>query len=98
MSTTPAATRWAAIIDRQEASGLSVRCFAQQNGINPSTLSWWRSKLNRTRPQLVEFAEVHLAPEPAAPILLRLPARGLQLHVDHDTDLRLLRRLLDALA
>ncbi len=48
LAITPAARRWSQVIDRQEASGQSVRAFAVANNLNPHTLASWRCKLGRT--------------------------------------------------
>ena len=37
---TPAAKRWTAIIDEQEASGQTIRAFAKARDLNVKTLSW----------------------------------------------------------
>lgn len=44
-----AAQRWSALIDEQEASGETVRAFADTHGLNIRTLSWWRCRLGRSR-------------------------------------------------
>jgi transposase-like protein len=38
---------WRRVIAAQERSGLTVREFAEGQGINPTTLYWWRSRLRR---------------------------------------------------
>ena len=35
MTRNPAAKRWADLIDRQEASGLTIRAFAEKADVNP---------------------------------------------------------------
>ena len=49
MVQTPAATRWAAIVERHNASGKTIAQFALDNELNPHTLAYWRSKLNRAQ-------------------------------------------------
>ena len=46
---TLAARRWAEIIDRQEASGQTIRAFAEANGLNHGSISYWRCQLGRTK-------------------------------------------------
>lgn len=38
---------WRGAIERCDKSGLTVREFCRKQGINPSTLSWWRWELRR---------------------------------------------------
>ena len=45
----PAEQRWAEIIDRHKRSGQTIREFAEDNDVNPSTLAWWRSRLKKRR-------------------------------------------------
>ena len=44
---TSAAQRWTVIVAQHEASGKSVREFADARGLNARTLTWWRSELRR---------------------------------------------------
>jgi len=100
---TPAAARWSAIIDRHEASGLSVREFAAANDVHPGTLSWWRWRLGRTRGRrtrspFVELVVAESQPDNVAqPLVLTLDDLGACIAIHHDTDLLLLRRTLEAL-
>ena len=104
MSLTPAARRWSALIDEYETSGLGQRTFAKQRGINPSTLAAWRSKLGRSsvsQPAATHFTELVVAEEaPAAPVgdvILHLREGAAELVISRNTDLALLRRVVDAL-
>jgi transposase-like protein len=99
---TPAADRWSRIIDQQEGSGLSVRVFAKQHQLNPSTLSWWRSQLGRAKKRMkqakttfVEVVEVQPLRQPT--LTLQLENLGVRVEVDRDTDLVHLRQVLEAL-
>jgi lambda repressor-like predicted transcriptional regulator len=92
---TPAARKWRPIVERARASGLSMRTYAQQNGFNPNTLAWWNSRLGRdARPDEATFLE--LVPAPA--VALCVHVGQVRVLVDGDTDLRLLRRVVEALA
>lgn len=99
---TPAAARWSAIIDRHEASGLSIREFAEENDLNPSTLGWWRSKLGRAHAQsrpvgpMPQFVEVEVA-GPERTVVIAFDRLNAHVVVDRDTDLELLRQVLEAL-
>jgi len=70
--------------------------------LNPGTLSWWKWKLRREERLNRPFVELVLTPEaqpPAQPnpIILELPHHNAQLVIDQDTDLALLRRVLENL-
>jgi transposase-like protein len=102
MASPPASIRWSEIVERHEASGQSIREFALANGLNQSTLAWWRSKLRRARrqrpPTFVELVVSEPAQtEEAAPLVLDLDAYPARLTIGPKTDLSLLRRVLDAL-
>ena len=40
------AQAWRALLAKFADSGLAVRVFCAQEGISPSTFSWWRSRLS----------------------------------------------------
>jgi transposase-like protein len=91
---TPATLRWELVVRRARQSGLSIRAYARQHGINPNTLAWWNWRLGD---ELTEsaFAEVVVAdPRPQ----LRLQVGPVQVDVDDGTDLSLLRRVVEALS
>lgn len=90
---TPAALKWRPIVDRARASGLSMRAYAQQNGVNANTLAWWNSRLPKHASQGTAFLElVTVAPPP-----LTLHVGDVRVVVDQRTDLALLRRVVEAL-
>jgi len=99
MATSSAAQRWSAIIDRQEASGQTVRAFTNAHDINANTLSWWRHKLRRTRRTApTAFVELHLATTEdtdCTGLVLELDAWHARLNIREDTDLDLLRRVME---
>lgn len=107
---TPAAARWSEIIDRQEASGQTLREFAEANGLNRNTLAWWRWELGRTRTRRPtgpnpsrsagrRFIELVVSePEPElVPVEIAFVGFAARLLVDDRTDLALVRRVLEAL-
>lgn len=49
---------WREICARSFDSGMTVRAYAERVGVNPSTLSWWRSQLREElgAPSFVEIA------------------------------------------
>jgi transposase-like protein len=100
--------RWAAISRRYEDSGLTMREFAEANGLNRNTLAFWRCELKKRRVIAVAtreqtFVEVSVGrhaseiclPEPTVVVALE----GVSAHVvdDTETDLTLLRKVLVAL-
>jgi len=93
-----AARRWAALVDQAQRSNLTNREFAEQAGVNPNTLAWWKwrlgtSRRTRVRTEFVEVVEDHVRVES-----IRVDVGGrVSIDVDDRTDLDLLRRLVDAL-
>ncbi len=94
----PLSRRWR---HQHEASGLTVREFAESIGVRAGTLSWWRWHLGRTRKRRTSSAFVELViAEPQVherPLLLNLDRLGVDITVHPGTDLALLRRTLEAL-
>ena len=91
-----AAVRWTKVLIDAEHSGLSIRRFALSKGLNPSTLAWWKWKLNqvpRGRESPNPFVEVELAS--ANPLQVQI-GRAI-VHVDRETDFGLLRRVVEEL-
>lgn len=93
MPSTTAEERWSRVVARCESSGLSVRAFAAQEGINPNTLTWWRSHFRRSE---ARFVEVALPPRPT-PLALELVNLGVRIEVPVGTDLSWLRSVVGAL-
>ena len=96
---TPAAQKWTAVLARAEASELTMREFARSQGLNPNTLAWWKWKLGREpRPDSdCPFLEV-VVEEPDVTVILALDDLPAHVVVDRQTDLDLLRRMLEALS
>lgn len=95
---TPAAQRWTALIAELDVSDLSIRKFAQARGINPRTLTWWKWRLRKgedVRQADDRFFE--LVPREGV-AGLELMVGGATITVERDTDLGLLRRVVQALA
>lgn len=100
MSMRPSATaqRWQRLIDLQAQSGLSVRAFAVERGVNPNTLAWWKSRLGRTAcmPSFLPVQIVPSSPPPVGHIEIGLRS-GRVVRVHGDVDAAALRRILAAL-
>ena len=75
MRLTPTAQRWARLIAELDQSELTATAFAAQRCVNPSTLSWWRRKLQRERAP-GSFVAVNL---PATTALSPVPVLRLEL-------------------
>ncbi|MEQ1571646.1 MAG: hypothetical protein ABMA64_38815 [Myxococcota bacterium] len=91
---TPAELRWQPIVRRARCSGLSVRAYAREHGINERTLAWWNWRLGNDLGE-VAFVEATVAdPRPT----LRLHVGAVQVDVDRDTDLALLRQVVEVLS
>ncbi len=102
MPETPASRRWRAIIAEQLASGQSVRSFAEAHDLRPGTLTWWKGRirnLDREAPQSSgpHFTALSVA-DPVANAVLRLNQFEAHVIIEPDTDLVLVRRVLEALA
>lgn len=72
MAATSAARKWAERVKRQERSGLSLRRFAEREGLKAGTLSFWKWKMGQERcrressasMEAVKFIELTAAPAP----------------------------------
>ena len=92
---TPAAHYWRPIVRRARDSGYSIRAFARQNGFNEHTLAWWSWRLGRDLGESA-FVEVAIAVEPGD--FLRVHVGAVQVEVRANSDLGLLRRVVEALS
>lgn len=89
---TPAELRWEPIVRQARRSGASIRAYAREHGINENTLAWWNWRLGDRDNDV--FVEVTVAKP--RPILVHVgPAL---VEVDHETDLGLLRQVVEALS
>jgi hypothetical protein len=99
----PAAHRWSEVLADADRSGLSLRAFARREGHNPNTLAWWRWNLRRQRRErrlptrLAQVVVVEDDVESTSDDALRVRVAGADIHVDQQTDLDLLRRVVEAL-
>ena len=97
---TQAAQRWVKIIDRQEVSGQSIRAFSNANGLNHGSMSYWRSRLGRTKKHKAKastFVEVTLTEAVEPSVVVAFDNHPAHVVVDDDTDLQRLRRVVAAL-
>ena len=100
---TPAANRWSLVLEEVAESELSLRAFARSRGLNPNTLAWWKWRLGQTaadRSDKAGFLEV-VAPRAETESGwsgLRVEVGGARVQVDSDSDLNLLRRVVEALS
>jgi hypothetical protein len=94
---TPAAQRWTALIAELDDSDLSIRKFAHARGINPRTLTWWKWRLRKEEEERQDDGFFELVPREHL-AALDLTVGGASITVDRDTDLCLLRRVVEALA
>ena len=91
---TPAESRWEPIVRRARCSGVSIRAYAREHGINENTLAWWSWRLGHDIDDSA-FVEATVA-HPRRP--LRLHVGLVQVEVDRDTDLTLLRQVVEVLS
>ena len=90
---TPAERRWEPIIRRARQSGLSIRAYAREHGLNENTLAWWNWRLGEDDDPV--FVEATVA-DPGGPLWLHVGP--VQIAVDRDTDLALLRQVVEVLS
>lgn len=112
MATEATQRLWRKRVAAWQRSGLTCNAFAETQGINPSTLTWWKWRLGSDHdpardpqpPLALHFVE--LAPEPAArpAAAPKTPQRieivldeGLCVRLPDDFDADALRRLLELL-
>ena len=91
---TPAERRWEPIIRCARQSGLSIRAYAREHGFNENTLAWWNWRLGGDLDDAV-FVEAVVA-DPHRP--LRLHLGSVHVEIDRDTDLALLRQVVEVLS
>jgi hypothetical protein len=92
---TPAARRWEPVVRRARQSGVSIRAFARQHGINESTLAWWNWRFGDDLAERA-FVEVSVGDGSCRP--LQIHVGGARVEVGADSDLALLRRVVEALS
>ena len=92
---TPATRRWEPIVRRARRSGVSIRAYAREHGINESTLAWWNWRFGDDLDESA-FVEVTVAKPQLPP--LRLQLGPVQVDVDRQTDLVLLRQVVEVLS
>jgi len=97
-------SEWEQLVREQEDSGLSIRAFAFERGVNPSTLSWWRWRVRsearerpvaRFVPVVVRSTEREAPQHDVGTIEAELPS-GVVLRFEHRRDARGLRDLASA--
>jgi hypothetical protein len=92
--------RWRGHVAAWAASGLSCKGYAAKAGINPRTLTWWKSKLGADPPSPAGFVEV--TQQLAVPVVeeagvIELAVGRTQIRVRGRVDTEALARVLDAL-
>ncbi len=91
---TPAERRWEPIIRRARQSGLSIRAYAREHGLNQNTLAWWNWRLGEEVDEPA-FVEATVA-DSCGPLWLHVGP--VQIAIDRDTDLALLRQVVEVLS
>jgi hypothetical protein len=91
---------WRAHVDAWKASGQSCGAYAAKAGINPRTLTWWKSKLaSATGPAPASFVEVteQLVTPTADAGVIELVVGGVHVRVRGRVEAEALARVLDVL-
>ncbi|MBK6517314.1 MAG: transposase [Polyangiaceae bacterium] len=95
------ARRWTreearAALSELKSSGLTLAAFARSAGIHPQRLHTWRQRLGEDRVAAAPvFVEVHRRALEPIEVVLR---SGVVLRVSETVDVRVLRRIADALS
>ena len=93
--------RWRGLVDAWARSGLSCKEYAASVGVNPRTLTWWKSKLKEAEPAASgTFVEVtqQLATETRAETgVIELAVGGTRVYVRGHVESEALTRVLDVL-
>jgi len=95
--------RWRAHVDAWKSSGLSCKDYAARAGVNPRTLTWWKSKLASTGvmgPASTSFVEVTqqlAAPASAEAGVIELDVGSARIRVRGRVEAEALARVLDVL-
>lgn len=95
--------RWGRHVAAWASSGLSCKDYAAKAGVNPRTLTWWKSKLRSAGgagPVAASFVEVteQLVPPPAGEAgVIELDVGSTRIRVRGRVESDALARVLDAL-
>ena len=102
---TETARRWAQIIAESERSALSQREFAARRGLNARTLAWWKWRLRQDDadgivgrdPKFVELVVQSVAMTAESSVRIHIGELA-YVDADENTNLEVLRRLLESIA
>ena len=76
--------KWIGLVGQFERSSQTTREFALEHGLNPRTLTWWKSALRRET-RKVEFLDVTVTAE-ARPFVVHLKGCRLEVPAGFDSD------------
>jgi hypothetical protein len=80
---------WKGLIQKQQASGLSIDKWCLQNQIIPHVFHYWKSKLSPKQLEKSSFAELNIK----RPDAISLQARGIYVRLGSDCDPHLRKQL-----
>ena len=88
---------WQSHLTRSRELGMTLKAYAEQEGLKLSVFYSWSKRLNKVQETAVGFARVELKPLNATPYRLHLPG-GLVLEWQGQADTEQLARLVKHLA
>ena len=93
--------RWRGLVDAWARSGLSCKEYAASVGVNPRTLTWWKSKLKEAGPaasgSFVEVTQQLVAETRGETGVIELAVGGTRIYVRGHVETEALTRVLDVL-
>lgn len=100
---TSARDRWFSLVAELERSAQPLTDFARVYRVNPGTLKWWRTAFRREARRtslaapFTELTVTDPAPRGSAGMVVAVPRFGVEVQVTANSDLALLRSILEAL-
>jgi transposase len=88
---------WQQRISKWKRSGLTAAEFSRREGLNASTLSWWKWNLARAEATDVDFVELVPSPSVPTPVFEVACPTGHIVRIPSDADAATLQAIFEAL-